>query len=306
MEKIVIKSLQDNLNLDCLLSEQNVKKAVVVINHGMNEHKERYQDFMNFLTSNGYVCFIYDHRGHGKSLKDDSDLGYFYDNKAEYIVEDLEQVIKYLKDRYRNKNIYLFGHSMGSMVVRKYLSLYDDEINGLIVCGSPSENKYAKLGLAVIKMEELFKGDKYKSEFVKKLMFNNYNKNCAPNEWICYNKDILKKYNDDDLCQFTYTLNGYENIVRLMIDIYSKKIYKRKNLNIPIYFIAGCDDPVIVNKVKWIKAQEFLREIGYNNITSTLYSNMRHEILNEIDNKIVYSDILNWLNDNEKKLIKKV
>ena len=38
-----------------------------------------------------------------------------------------------------------------------------------------------------------------------------------------------------------------------------------------------------------------MRNLGYKNISSDLYENMSHEILNEIENKKVYEDILNWI-----------
>ena len=127
-------------------------------------------------------------------------------------------------------------------------------------------------------------------------MFKGYDKKGqVQNSWICNNKDIVEKYNKDELCQYEYTLNGYENIVRLMIDIYNEKIYQKKNLKLPIYFIAGREDPVIISEKDWYKAQDFLKNIGYENISSKLYDNMKHEILNEENNKIVYEDILKFL-----------
>ena len=80
-----------------------------------------------------------------------------------------------------------------------------------------------------------------------------------------------------------------------MIDIYNEKIYQKKNLKLPIYFIAGREDPVIISEKDWYKAQDFLKNIGYENISSKLYDNMKHEILNEENNKIVYEDILKFL-----------
>ena len=124
-EKIKSKSEMDGLVLDCLLIEPDKEiNGVVQLAHGMNEHKERYIDFMKFLASNGYATFINDHRGHGKSLKSKGDLGYFYDEKADFVVEDLHQLTKYLRKRYKTQKIILMGHSMGSMIVRKYISKY--------------------------------------------------------------------------------------------------------------------------------------------------------------------------------------
>ena len=297
-EKIKLKSNIDNLELECLIIMPDTEiKGLVQLAHGMNEYKERYTKFMEYLAQNGYACIINDHRGHGKSIRNQEDLGYFYDNKAESVVEDLHQITEYFKERFKNKKIILFGHSMGSMIVRKYIAKYDDKIDGLIVCGSPSENKSAKLGLALIKTAELFKGDRYRSKALKKLMFGGFSKkNENVNSWICTNNEIVEKYNRDNLCIYNYTLNGLENIVRLMIDIYNPKIYKKNNLNLPIYFIAGSEDPVITSIEAWNKAQEFLKKQGYQNITGTLYENMRHEILNEVQNEMVYNDILIWMN----------
>ncbi len=297
-ENIKIISDQDSLELDCLLIKPNKEiKAIVEIAHGMNEHKERYIDFMKFLAKNGYASFIHDHRGHGKSIKNNNDLGYFYEDNASYVVEDLHQINEYLKNKFKDKKIILFGHSMGSMIVRKYISKYAHTIDGLIVCGSPSKNNASKLGLKVVKLLKSIKGERYRSEFVKKLMFGGFDKKGSePNSWVCHNKEILKLYNEDELCKYTYTLNGYENIIKLMIDIYNPKIYNRNNLDLPIYFIAGNDDPVIKSKKDFNEAINFLKKIGYHNIDNTLYDDMSHEILNEINNNLVYDDILNWLN----------
>lgn len=297
-ENIKIISDQDSLELDCLLIKPNKEiKAIVEIAHGMNEHKERYIAFMKFLAKNGYASFIHDHRGHGKSIKNNNDLGYFYEDNASYVVEDLHQINEYLKNKFKDKKIILFGHSMGSMIVRKYISKYAHTIDGLIVCGSPSKNNASKLGLKVVKLLKSIKGERYRSEFVKKLMFGGFDKKGSePNSWVCHNKEILKLYNEDELCKYTYTLNGYENIIKLMIDIYNPKIYNRNNLDLPIYFIAGNDDPVIKSKKDFNEAINFLKKIGYHNIDNTLYDDMSHEILNEINNNLVYDDILNWLN----------
>lgn len=297
-ENIKIISDQDSLELDCLLIKPNKEiKAIVEIAHGMNEHKERYIDFMKFLAKNGYASFIHDHRGHGKSIKNINDLGYFYEDNASYVVEDLHQINEYLKNKFKDKKIILFGHSMGSMIVRKYISKYAHTIDGLIVCGSPSKNNASKLGLKVVKLLKSIKGERYRSEFVKKLMFVGFDKKVSePNSWVCHNKEILKLYNEDELCKYTYTLNGYENIIKLMIDIYNPKIYNRNNLDLPIYFIAGNDDSVIKSKKDFNEAINFLEKIGYHNIDNTLYDDMSHEILNEVNNNLVYDDILNWLN----------
>ena len=141
---VYLTSKQDGLKLHVLLMEpEGEPKGIVQIVHGMAEHKERYEPFMEMLCKHGYISVIHDHRGHGKSIRKEEDLGYFYDESGTAIIEDVHQITQWTKERYGKLPYHLFGHSMGSLVVRCYLKKYDDELDSLIVCGSPSENKAA-------------------------------------------------------------------------------------------------------------------------------------------------------------------
>ena len=297
---ITIKSNCDNLliSVTMFIPDGDIK-GIFQISHGMAEHKERYYDFLEYLSNNGYIAVISDHRGHGKSVKTKEDLGYFYDNNAEYIVEDIHQITLYVKELYPDKEMILFGHSMGSMVVRKYIKKYDEDINKLIICGSPSKNTFVNLAISIIKIMKVFKGEKYKSKFIQNLAIGNYNKSVenpkSDNSWICANNEIVEKYDNDELCGFIFTLNGFENLFKLMKSIYVKKGWELKNKEMPILFIAGNNDPVIINENKWKESQEFLKEVGYTNIKGKLYKNLRHEILNEKNKLETYNDIINFI-----------
>ena len=57
------------------IPEENPKGLFHVV-HGMTEHIERYDFFMRKLAEDGYVCFGYDHLGHGKTAKNADELGF--------------------------------------------------------------------------------------------------------------------------------------------------------------------------------------------------------------------------------------
>ena len=300
MENSKIKSACDELMLDVLTVVPDGEiKGIVQISHGMAEHKERYIPFMEFLAKNGYVTVIHDHRGHGKSVKSKADLGYFYEENAEYVVEDLHQITTFIKNKYPNQKVILLGHSMGSMIVRKYIKKYDNDIDKLIVCGSPSKNPLVDLALLLVKILKAFKGEHYRSNLVQKLAFGKYGKKFqqskSENVWICSDNKVVNNYDDDELCGFTFTLNGFSNLFHVMKDIYSKKDWALSHKNLPILFIAGADDQVIINEKKWLESQEFLKNLGYENIEKILYPNMRHEILNEINKDVVWKDVYEWM-----------
>ena len=261
---------------------------------------------MQMLCNNGYISVIHDHRGHGKSVKNASDLGYFYDDSGKAIIEDAHQVTTWMKERYGEELPYhLFGHSMGSLVVRCYLKKYDDELDSLIVCGSPSENKAAKaagfLAKTACKM-----GAHKKGEFFQKMAFGLYGKALGEDEsengWISYNKENVKAYDENPLDGFVFSNNGFLNLFLLMDETYNKKGWQVKHPSLPILFIAGADDPCIGSKKQYAQAMTTLKKRGYNQVRGMLFLNRRHEILNEDDVEKVYDAVLHFLEQHSKKM----
>ena len=288
----------DGLKLDiAYIVPEGEVLGVIQLSHGMAEHKERYFDFMKFLASNGYACVINDHRGHGKSIKSNNDLGYFYTDNIDYIVDDLHEVTLYIKNKFKNKKIYLFSHSMGTLVSRCYMEKYDFELEKLILCGAPTYNPFTPFAIALSYTFKFFGLGKKKNKFLNTLTFGNYNKGYKDeNSWLSKNTNNISVYNDDELCGFIFTTNGFINLYKLMRQAFKKNDYQVKNKNLDILLIAGSDDPVIQNEKKFIELKEFLKDMGYKNIECKLYKNLRHEILNEKTKKEVYNDILNFIN----------
>jgi len=299
-ENIKIISDFDGLSLDTLIYIPEKIKGIVLIAHGMAEHKERYISFMEFLAENGYVACINDHRGHGLSVKDKKDLGYFYDESSKGIVDDTRQICLYLKDRFNDVPFILFGHSMGSFIVRCFARKYDKDIDKLIVCGSPSENPACGIALLLIDIIKLFKGDRYISNLMVNLSTGAYDKAYPQeghNSWLSTDKENVKKYNSDELCGFAFTLNGYKSLMNLMKNAYAKDGWAMNNKNMPIMFISGKGDPCAESEKKWHSAISNMISHGYDNVSGMMYENSRHEILLDVDKDEVYKDVLNFIGE---------
>ena len=298
IQKIISK--KDGIELEIAIAEPKQEaKGIIQISHGMAEHKERYYDFMNYLAENGYICIIHDHRGHGASVKQKQDLGYFYSEDINYIVDDLYQVTEFIKNKYKGLEVVLFSHSMGTLVARNYLKKYDSAIKKIILCGPPTENKLADLGILIARISKLFKKDNTRNKFLNKLTFGTYNNgNKIENEWICSNTETVKKYNQDELCGYIFTTNGFINLFKMMKQAFNKENWKLGNRDLNILVIAGKDDPVIQSEAKFNDLVKFLIEIGYKNIESKLYESKRHELLNENENEKIYEDILKFIEKN--------
>ena len=297
----------DRLKLSALVMEpkkDETPKGVVVLVHGMAEHKERYIPFMKFLAEHGYISIIHDHRGHGASIKEEGDLGYLYQRGDEGIVNDVVQVVQYAKARYRLP-VHLFGHSMGSLIVRIYLQNHDTDIESLTISGCVGPNSAAGAGVAIASLIGKFKGERYRSPFMNNMAFGSYNKACpdakSPFAWLSVNEDNVKAYEEDPLCGYNFTINGYKALLNMVKKCYTSGLYHGRHADLPIFFISGEDDPCRAGERGWKDAVDFMKNLGYTRVTARLMSGMRHEILNEKDNGQVLDLILENIEEGNHK-----
>lgn len=296
METYLVPGASDGVRLSTVVIAPDSPKAVVQFVHGMAEHKERYYPFMNYLAEKGYACVINDLRGHGASVTSAEDLGYLGKDGRAGLVNDVHNVTEWVRKRFPDLPVFLFGHSMGSMIVRSYIKRFDRDIAGLIVCGSPSNNPAAGLGSFLAGCIGLFKGQRYRSAFLANLCTGNNDKKFKAdglrNAWLSTNIANVQAYNNDPLCGFVFTANGYRNgLFLLMKDIYSPDGWSVSHPDLPVHFIAGAEDPCIISLKKFSEAVSFLRARGYREVTSQVYPGMRHEILNETGRENVWRDV---------------
>lgn len=295
-----VRSRYDQLPLDVVeVIPENGVKAIVQIVHGMQEHKERYLHFMEFLASNHIACVAADHRGHGKSIRAELDLGYFYDSTATAIVEDLDAVNADLRERYPDVPFFMIAHSMGTLCARKYLKTHDEELDGLILSGPVWRNPKAKAGRMLVDVLSRLYGDRHISTRVAGMVEGAFDQGIEgdqTNRWLSTDTDEVEMFNNDPLCGNPFTLNGYRNLLVMIEEVYSPKGWQMKNKTLPILFAAGENDPVIGSPKAFEEQKKDLMARGYTHVRSKLYPEMRHEILNEINRTQVYEDFYHFLN----------
>jgi alpha-beta hydrolase superfamily lysophospholipase len=288
----------------------------------MAEHKERYKYFAEKLTAEGYAVFINDHRGHGKTAKDESEIGFFASKDGwNLVVEDMMSFTTEIRKDYPLTPLFLFGHSMGTLLVRTYLYKYDNmkiksklqyketqeqheerikkEIKGVLLSGSPSDPKLlGKIGLGVARAETL-RGKRKKSNLMNNLTFGTYNKKFKPNrtefDWLSRDNENVDRYVNDPLCGSIFTASFFKDMLVGIKLVYKKDAFESFNKDLPLYILSGDDDPV-GNYSKGVNSlyQRF-KKAGVKDLTLKLYSKGRHEMLNETNKDEVISDILNWI-----------
>ena len=289
----------------CIWKPEGEIKGVVQIIHGMCEYAARYAPFAEFLNSKGYLVCADDHLGHGQSVKDKSCLGYFNKERdTDTVIADIRALQLAVKKQTEGKPYFVLGHSMGSFICRKYISLYGADFNAAVIMGSGFKSK-ATLNFALffVRLNALFCGWKHRSRLIKKLAFGSYNKKFRParteNDWLSKNAENVDKYEADELCGFSFTNNGYNFLFHIIKDACSHKTISAVPENLPVYFVAGADDPVGDYGKGVKKAYEKFKKAGVKDVSITLYEGGRHEILNDDCKEEVMNDILSFY---EKRL----
>lgn len=299
---LTLDSAYDGLHLSVMVvSPEKKLEAVIQISHGMCGCKERYIPFMNYMAEHGVACVACDHRGHGASVKSADDLGYMYSGGYTALVEDMKLVSDWTHRTFPDVPLVLLGHSMGSMAARLYAKKYDSSISGLIVCGSPGYTVLAPLGKFLTGLLCLFNDGRMRPTFIQEMTSARYNRRFSSEgrlAWVCSDPDVRKEMMENPLCNYSFTANGMHNLMSMMVETYSPGGWKVSNPDLPVAFLSGEDDACMLGETGLHRAAAQMYGAGYHNVTAALFSNMRHEILNEVDRKVVWDDVLDFIRDN--------
>lgn len=284
---------------------EGAPKATVQIAHGIAEHCERYEDFCGWLCKNGFAVYINDHLGHGKSVHDESELGFFdYKDGWMKVVRDMHTIFEMSCAEYPGIPHIIFGHSMGSFLTRTYLFTYPNDFDGAIICGTAHiPRSVIRLGHALASSLAAASPKKH-SAFLENTAFGTYNQYFEPArtdyDWLTRDCDAVDKYIADPLCGFTATARLYADMMTGLLKITDKKNIDKVNKDLPVFFISGSMDPVGENGKGVKRAYAYFRAAGVKDVELKLYPGARHELLNEINKAEVYDDVVKWI---KKKIL---
>lgn len=292
MKEIFIKGYNDfNICLN-IYDDVSKPKGVIQIIHGMQEHQGRYSNFAKYLNNNGYIVYLSDLRGHGKTRKKDIPWGYSDGDISLEILKDQEIISKLIKEKYPNLKLNLLGHSYGSFIAQTYL-MYFTYADKIILSGSTyTKSVLYDFARSITKTAIFFFRRDADAKLVEKLSLKAYEKGFKNGNWLTRDEKIWQEYLRDKFCGNSFKLNFYESLFKLFKNNYSK--INKVNKNLPIFIISGSEDPV-GNKGKGVKQlYNFYKKQGLN-VHLKIYNGARHEILNETNNLEVYSDVLNFI-----------
>lgn len=277
-------------------------KAVIHLSHGMSEHSARYAYLALHLNAAGFIVVAHDHRGHGLSVTGSEALGHFADYDGwEKVIADVKQVNQYIKQKFPDLPIVLFGHSMGSFIAQYYAIQHPDSIAALILCGGSLIPDYMSQSLSWAgQLEKLYRGKRSANHGIHALTFKKYNRLFKPNrtecDWLSRDPQQVDFYVADPLCGFLCSSQLWLDFAYGVQKLFTPSFHSQLPKEIPYYLIAGSKDGVSNFGKDFKKLSVRIKKMGVKNITTRLYPDARHELFNETNRDEVIRDLINWLN----------
>ena len=262
-------------------------KAVLQIAHGMTEHMGRYEALAEYLTPQGIGVAGFDLRGHGKN-PGDPEVASFGEGGWAAAIEDMRLFYELLERRFTGTPHYMLGFSLGSFLLREYLTKYPDEgeIAGAIIMGIGHQPGWLlSIMMGIVKGQIKKAGFDKTTDLVRQLSFGAYNQKFKPNrtaaDWLCSDETELDKYLADPLVRRDISSGLFRDLLGSMKRTGSANEYDGWDTSLPILLISGQDDPV-GDAGKGVQAiYNRMKKTGMENVTLKLFPGARHDLLHE-------------------------
>jgi len=291
----------------CLWRPDGEVKAVLQVTHGMTEHIGRYETFAEYLCPMGIAVAGFDLRGHGRN-PGDAEVASFGEGGWAASIEDMHLFYELLEQRFSGVPHYMLGFSLGSFLLREYLTKYPDEgkIAGAIIMGTGHQP-----GWLLTIMQWIVKGQIKKAGFdkttdlVRQLSFGAYNQKFTPNrtaaDWLCADEAELGKYLADPLVRRDISAGLFWELLGSMKRTGKKTTYEKWNKKMPVLLLYGENDPVGDFGKGVQRLYDQMRKAGIQIITFQRFLDARHDLLHEEATRAesVRHCIADWLIYNE-------
>ena len=273
--------------------------VAIQIGHGMGEHALRYQAFADALTGAGYAVYANDHRGHGATMGDVA--GYMGDDGWNRVIDDAAVLSDHIATEHPGTKLVYFGHSMGSMLGQQYLYRHGQRLSAAVLSGSPglSAGFSTWLSRTIARFERWRLGGDAPSALLQNLLFGNSNKpfdteSATGFEWLSRDETEVARYVDDPKCGFVLTAGSLAELFEGVRDARDPANIANIPHGLPIYVMSGGADPVHAEMAGLQRLLDAYRNAGLE-VTSRIYPDGRHEMLNETNREEVIADTLAWL-----------
>ena len=276
-------------------------RGVIQIVHGMAEHIERYDHFARYLVEQGFVVCAEDHIGHGRSAAGEGELGHMpLADGLDILVGDVHTLHCMVRARFPEAPYVLYGHSMGSLISRVYITRYGTELSACVLAGTAHGPIFmSRVGEVLAHLIASVKGDRYRSKFLDSVGVGSYGKKIAdartPLDWLSNDPAVVDDYMADPLSGQMFSVGAYGTLLGLVHAVTSPQWAQAVPKDLPILFIAGDQDPVGDMGRGVQAAAKLLQDAGVHNVQVRIYPGLRHELHNEAERLEIFGFVVEWI-----------
>jgi alpha-beta hydrolase superfamily lysophospholipase len=275
-------------------------RGIVLLCHGLAEHARRYHDFAVALSGNGFHVYANDHRGHGTTRSPGQLQGRFAAKDGPALVlGDVADVRNLAVSRHPSLPVILFGHSMGGLIALNAAETDPELYDALAVWNT---NVHPGLpgtfGLGVLAVERMLKGSDVPSAALSRMTFGEWAR-AIPNrrtdlDWLSRDAAAVDAYIADPLCGFDVTVSLWTDLRRMSFEAARARRLARLPRTLPVHLVGGGKDPATRSgeEILWLARR--MRGAGLLDVTATVYTDARHETLNDLGREAATADFLAW------------
>lgn len=247
-------------------------KAVVSLVHGLNEHSSRYAHVAAALNQAGYAVLAFDHHGHGRS---GGARGHIPSSSV--FLESLDLLLQEAEQRFPGKVRFLYGHSLGGIVVLYYTLSRQPALAGVIATSA---------GLRTALEEQKFKAalTKWLSPFLPKLSIPT---GLDPGQ-LSRDPEIVAAYMRDPLVENQATLG----LARSALEAIQYVFNHAREFQLPLLLMHGDHDRIAYPR----SSQEFASLVR-SPCTLKIWEGLYHETHNEPEKDQVLAYVISWLDE---------
>jgi len=246
--------------------------ALVIIVHGIGEHSGCYYNWAEKFVTQSVGLLLFDLRGHGNSP------GIRGHASLRLINDDLREIIKNMNKRFPDLPIVLFGHSLGGHLVLHYAIGNNDKVQGIIASSPWLKLVHAPSPLLV--------------------RLAGWISRVAP--WITVSTGIKASQLSQDGVTTKSTKTDPVLHKKISIGLFSDLwtnggyiLHNKDRLNIPLLVMHGSADPL----TSYQASKSFSKNAG-GYATFKIWHGMRHDLLNDAGNEVVFQYAMKWLSKN--------